>query len=100
MAEADPVRPVSVPKAAGELLLRVCSALILGPRAIASAYVGGWPFVMCWGVAAVGVLWEWTSLVAGSDRRAVFMIGVASVVLAVLLTGAVGNAVEGVHETR
>jgi phosphatidate cytidylyltransferase len=101
MAEADPARPLSAAKlAGGELLLRICSALVLAPLAIGMAYVGGWPFVIFWGLAAIGVLWEWTSLVAGSDRQAVFMIGAASVVLAVALTGAVGDAQDGVHETR
>jgi phosphatidate cytidylyltransferase len=101
MAEADPARPLSAPKVAhGELLLRVCSALVLAPIAVGVAYLGGWPFVIFWGAAAVGVLWEWTSLTAAADRQAVFMTGVASVVLAVALTGAVGNADDGVHETR
>jgi phosphatidate cytidylyltransferase len=100
MAEADPARPLSAPRGAGELLLRVCSALVLAPLAIGVAYVGGWPFVLFWGVAAVGVLWEWSSLTAGRDRQAVFMIGVASLGLAVALTGAAGNVDDGIHETR
>jgi phosphatidate cytidylyltransferase len=101
MAEADPARPLSAPKVAGaELLLRACSALVLAPLAIGVAYVGGWPFAIFWGAAAVGVLWEWNSLTAGADRQAVFMTGVASVILAVALTGAVGNADDGIHETR
>ena len=35
----------------GELALRVCSALVLVPLAIGTAYVGGWPFAVFWGLA-------------------------------------------------
>jgi phosphatidate cytidylyltransferase len=66
----------------GELALRICSALVLVPLAIGTAYLGGWPFAVFWGVAAMGVLWEWTSLTAGSDKRSALMIGGASLVLA------------------
>src|SRR5207237_1215150 len=101
MADADPARPLGAAKlGGGELALRVGSALVLAPLAIGIAYVGGWLFVVFWGVAAIGVLWEWTSLVAGEDRRAVLMIGGASVVLAVALAGSSGIAAEGVHEVR
>jgi phosphatidate cytidylyltransferase len=101
MADADPARPLGAAKlGGGELALRVGSALVLAPLAIGIAYVGGWLFVVFWGLAAIGVLWEWTSLVAGEDRRAVLMIGGASVVLAVALAGSSGIAAEGVHEVR
>jgi phosphatidate cytidylyltransferase len=63
----------------------VASALVLVPLAIATAYWGGWPFTVFWGVAALGVYWEWTALVAGADRRSVLAAGGASVVLAVML---------------
>ena len=69
----------------GELVLRVCSALVLVPIAIGTAYLGGWPFAVFWGLAAMGVLWEWISLVARSDHRTVLMTGGASVALAVAL---------------
>jgi phosphatidate cytidylyltransferase len=69
----------------GELLLRVCSALVLVPIAIGTAYLGGWPFAVFWGLAAMGVLWEWISLVARSDHRTVLMTGGASLALAVAL---------------
>jgi phosphatidate cytidylyltransferase len=69
----------------GELALRVCSALVLVPLAIGTAYLGGWLFAVFWGLAAMGVLWEWTSLVAKSDQRTVVMTGGASIALAVML---------------
>jgi phosphatidate cytidylyltransferase len=101
MAEADPAQPWSAAKpGSGELTLRILSALVLAPLAIGVAYMGGWPFVVFWCLAALGVLWEWTSLVAKKDRRSIMMVGAAAVVLAVALAGAVGNAVEGLHETR
>src|SRR6195256_2167020 len=115
MADADPARHLGAAKlGGGGLILRVCSALVLAPLAIGIAYVGGWLFTAFWGLAAIGVLWEWTSLVAGGDRRgglvtgvaggvvgcAVLVTGVAAVALAAALTGAVGNAAEGIHEVR
>jgi phosphatidate cytidylyltransferase len=44
--------------------------------------------VVFWGLAAAGVLWEWTSLVARADRRVVLMAGLAPLALAVVLVGA------------
>lgn len=68
-----------------ELVLRVCSALVLVPLAIGTAYIGGWPFALFWSAAAIGVLWEWMSLVAGADRRSVLMTGGTSIALALVL---------------
>ena len=68
-----------------ELALRICSALVLVPLAIGTAYVGGWPFAAFWGIAAIGVLWEWMSLVAAADRRSVLLTGGASIALALAL---------------
>jgi phosphatidate cytidylyltransferase len=68
-----------------ELVLRICSASVLVPLAIGTAYVGGWPFALFWGLAAMGVLWEWTSLVARADQRSVLATGAASLALAVAL---------------
>lgn len=47
------------------LALRIASAAVLAPVAVAAAYFGGWPFVLFWAVAAGAVLWEWTRLVKG-----------------------------------
>jgi len=68
-----------------QLALRVGSALVLAPLAIATAYLGGWPFALFWGVAAVGVLWEWTSLVAPGDQRSVLLAGGAALALTIAL---------------
>ena len=68
-----------------ELALRVCSALVLVPLAIATAYLGGWPFDLFWGAAAIGVLWEWSSLVARNEQLSVLLAGGASLALAIVL---------------
>lgn len=66
---AGEASPVTV-AGAGNLTLRVASAAVLAPVALAAAYWGGWPFVMFWAAAAIGILWEWMGLVvkhAGSN---------------------------------
>jgi phosphatidate cytidylyltransferase len=50
-----------------ELGLRIASAIVLVPLAIATAYAGGWWFVAFWGVAAIGVSWELGKLFDGCD---------------------------------
>jgi phosphatidate cytidylyltransferase len=88
VAEAEPTRPLVTRAPGKELALRVASALVLAPLAIAVTYVGGWPFFVFWGLAAAGVLWEWILLVAPADRRTTLMTGAASLALAVALAGA------------
>lgn len=70
---------------AGELALRIVSALLLIPLALATAYAGGWPFALFWGAAAVGVLWEWISLMSGTDRAPLLFAGTAALALALVL---------------
>ena len=83
MAGAD--QPHASGLRGSELALRVASALVLVPLAIGTAYVGGWPFAAFWGLAALGVLWEWCSLVAPSDRWLALIAGAATLALAVVL---------------
>ena len=59
--------------------------MVLVPLAIGAAYVGGWPFALFWGIAAMGVLWEWTSLMARADQRFVLGAGEAALALALAL---------------
>lgn len=68
-----------------ELALRVLSALALVPLAIGAAYVGGWAFALFWTIAALGVLWEWMSLVAAAERSSVLATAAVSIALAVSL---------------
>ncbi len=68
MVKADPVSgPGDAGKraSANNLALRIVSAAVLAPLALLAAYLGGWPFAVFWGAAAIVVLWEWTMLVAG-----------------------------------
>ena len=88
MAEAEPTKPFVVGAPGKELALRIASALVLAPLAIAVTYVGGWPFVVFWGLAAAGVLWEWMLLVGPDDRRTTLTTGAAALALAVALAGA------------
>jgi phosphatidate cytidylyltransferase len=81
-----PVNPFRVLGLGGsELGLRVCSALVLVPLAVATAYFGGWSFAVLWGAAGIGTFWEWISLMAGSHRRSVMTMGAAALALAVAL---------------
>ncbi len=75
-----------------ELVLRVGSALVLVPLAVATAYFGGWSFAVLWTAAAVVAFWEWTSMVMTnsptiSPGRAVTATGMAFLILAVVLAG-------------
>lgn len=47
------------------LALRIASAVVLAPVAIAAAYFGGWFFTLFWAAAGIAVAWEWTRMVAG-----------------------------------
>jgi phosphatidate cytidylyltransferase len=86
VAGADRPLRAGAPRSS-ELVLRVCSALVLVPLAIGTAYLGGWAFALFWGAAAIGVLWEWISLVAPSEERSMLLIGGAALALAVALSG-------------
>jgi phosphatidate cytidylyltransferase len=61
--------PMSAPVSVSNLALRVLSAMVLAPLAIFAAYRGGWAFTLFWGLAAIAVLWEWTTLVVGPANR-------------------------------
>jgi phosphatidate cytidylyltransferase len=64
-----PTSPVPRP-GRGELWLRVASALVMAPLAVAAAYVDGAWFIAFWLFAAAGILWEWLALVAGAQSLA------------------------------
>lgn len=68
-----------------ELMLRIASALLLAPLALGSAYIGGWPFVIFWSLAALGIWWEWTWLVAGERSKWVLMAGGSALVISLVL---------------
>jgi phosphatidate cytidylyltransferase len=67
--KADPVSGPAAPgkaAATSNLTLRIVSAAVLAPVALLAAYIGGWPFAVFWGAAALAVLWEWIALVEGA----------------------------------
>jgi phosphatidate cytidylyltransferase len=100
MTNADPARPVPTASSGGsELVLRILSGLVLAPLAVGVAYLGGWAFVVFWSVAALLVLWEWCTLVAGGERSTVLPITGAAVFLAILLAASAVDA-EGSHSVR
>jgi phosphatidate cytidylyltransferase len=72
-------------RASHNLVLRVVSALVLAPLALAAAYAGGWPFALFWTLAAVAVLWEWIMLVAGPGHRLMFSSCASAIVVAALV---------------
>jgi phosphatidate cytidylyltransferase len=93
MGETSPSRPGGIGRRGdGGLAVRVGSALILAPLALLTAYVGGIPFEVFWGIAAIVVMWEWTRLVADAEHRVVLIVGVVSVAVAVLVAGSTAFA--------
>lgn len=71
-----------VPLTANNLLLRVVSAAVLGPLALVAAYIGGLPFALFWGIAALVVLWEWMTLVVGPNYRLLVLSCAAAIAVA------------------
>lgn len=67
------------------LWLRVVSAAILAPLAIGAAWLGGWPFTVFWGLAAVAVWWEWIGLIEPSGRNVLLATGICALVLQAML---------------
>ena len=94
MAETEPA-PVQSGKAPSrsDLALRVASALVMAPIAIGTAYLGGLLFAAFWSLAAIGVFWEWASLVGGEGRRPILLGGEAALAIASVLA-ALGRSPE------
>ena len=67
MARDDPApRPGRPGLYVDELTLRVLSAAVLAPLAVATAYAGGWVFIAFWTVAAIGIMVEWERIVGNT----------------------------------
>ena len=52
-----------------DLRPRVISGVVMIVAALAVTDVGGFPFLVFWGVAAIGVAWEWQRLIGGERQR-------------------------------
>jgi phosphatidate cytidylyltransferase len=74
------IETTSTPSARN-LWLRVASAAILAPLAIAAAWFGDWPFTIFWGLAAIAVWWEWIGLLEPSGRNVLLATGVCALIL-------------------
>ena len=69
------------------LIVRVASAAVLAPIVLAIAYVGGWIFLILCGLAAAGIFWEWTHLMAGRAELRLLAPGWAGLLAALVLVG-------------
>ncbi|MGE0564567.1 MAG: phosphatidate cytidylyltransferase [Pseudolabrys sp.] len=69
------------------LTLRIASAIVLAPIAIAAAWFGGWLFVGFWFAAAVAVLWEWLSLTGARASRLLFPSAALALAVTALVAG-------------
>lgn len=69
----------------GNLILRVVSAAILAPVALAAAWFSDWVFALFWLVAALLVLWEWIHLVAGPGHKLMFSASASALAVAALV---------------
>lgn len=74
--------------AARNLALRVVSAAVLAPLGLVCAYVGGWVFLFACTLAALAILYEWTSLVVGRADPRILAPGVIAVLAAAGLAAA------------
>ena len=72
--------------AASNLTLRVASAVVLAPAALAVTYFGEWPFGIFWTAAAVAVMWEWSALVDRAGGQLAFGAGAVAIIVSALMT--------------
>jgi phosphatidate cytidylyltransferase len=81
-------KPASAPQGAaglGNLVLRIVSAAVLAPLALAAAWPGNWVFALFWLIAALLVLWEWIHLVAGPRHILMFSASATALAVAALV---------------
>jgi phosphatidate cytidylyltransferase len=57
--------PASGEPRSSELGKRLVSAIVMAALAIGAVVLGGWPFLVFWAAAAIGVFWEWSAMTAG-----------------------------------
>ncbi len=79
--------------ARGTLRLRVLSAAVLMPPAVALSILGGWAFAALVGVAGFLMVWEWDRLCGGAEGRGGFaLVWQELVVLSAVVLTALGRA--------
>lgn len=84
---APPGAPSGTAKKRSDLPLRVVSSLVLVPLVIGITYVGGWPFALLWGFAAVGIWYEWSALVSNGVHRPALLAGGLALAAATVFAG-------------
>lgn len=82
MPDSQPSEQEGGRRVGADLPLRVASALALAPLALVAAYLGGWVFLLFWFAAALGVSWEWMTLVFGTQARRLTLVGAAALLVA------------------
>jgi phosphatidate cytidylyltransferase len=80
-----------------ELGRRVASGLVLSVTAVVTAIIGGVPFLLLWTAAAIGVVWEWTGIIA-ADALPMRLFAAAPLLLAgvALYAGGIGAAITAI----
>jgi phosphatidate cytidylyltransferase len=73
--------------AASNFTLRVISAAVLAPAALACTYAGGWLFLAVCAIAAGVILWEWTAMVAHSGDPRILAPGFVALAAGAVLVG-------------
>lgn len=81
VTDSGAARPLS-----GELGKRVVSAVVMAALAIAAVVAGGWPFLLFWAAAAIGVFFEWSAMTDG-DAFAARACGITALAAAALAAG-------------
>jgi phosphatidate cytidylyltransferase len=89
LTDEAPSRSLENGDAAKDLGTRAASGVVLAGIAVAAALFGGWPFVLFWAAASIGVFWEWTAMVTGG-AVAVLASGVLTL-LAVMAAAGLGH---------
>ena len=108
--------PLSRPRlnVGADLAPRAASGVVMIVLALTAAYFGGFVFLVFWGLAAIGVAWEWQRLIGGSQlalRVAASILALvaaapwalyahARISLVILLAGAIAAAAAADRERR
>jgi phosphatidate cytidylyltransferase len=87
VSEGQATPAVAGEQATRNLVMRVAAALVLAPLAIAIAYAGGWLWTMLVTLTAIGLYFEWLTVVGARTPRLV-MAGAAALAMAGLLLAA------------
>ena len=75
MTEGEATPAAAADQGSRNLLLRVATALVLAPAAIAIAYAGGWLWTALVTLASIGLYVEWLMIVGAARQRRVVVAG-------------------------